>query len=132
MMISSRVHDAERMHNYFQIFQQLTAKFKSRFKKTQVIGIEEIAEIASDSIEIPVSWLRTPPQEGYTRLQERLQKTIIGQDHVIEAIMEVLLKYWGESSWSGPPVGLLAELAKAIATERYDDEDYLVRINMEQ
>lgn len=29
-------------------------------------------------------------------------------------------------------MGLLAELAKAIATELYDDEDYLVRINMEQ
>ncbi|XP_031281980.1 chaperone protein ClpB1-like [Pistacia vera] len=132
----------ERTHNYFQILQLLDAKVKNKFKETQVIGIEETAEIASDLTGIPVSWLRTPPEERYTRLRERLQKRIVRQDHVIEAIMEVLLKHKGESSWSGPPVGSFllvgpygtgkAELAKAIAIELYDDEDCLARIDMEQ
>ncbi|KAJ0100007.1 hypothetical protein Patl1_20722 [Pistacia atlantica] len=138
----SCVHDVERTHNYFQILQLLDAKVKNKFKETQVIGIEETAEIASDLTGIPVSWLRTPPEERYTRLRERLQKRIVRQDHVIEAIMEVLLKHKGESSWSGPPVGSFllvgpygtgkAELAKAIAIELYDDEDCLLRIDMEQ
>jgi len=106
----------------------------------EIIGPNEIAAIVSKWTGIPVQRLSQGEAERFLHLAERLHNRIIGQDEAVELVAEAILRSRAGLSREKAPAGSFlflgptgvgkTELAKALACELFDDEKYIVRIDM--
>jgi len=112
---------------------------KERLLK-EIIGPNEIANIVSKWTGIPVQRLSQGEAERFLHLAEHLHNRIIGQDEAVELVSEAILRSRAGLSREKAPAGSFlflgptgvgkTELAKALACELFDDEKYIVRIDM--
>jgi ATP-dependent Clp protease ATP-binding subunit ClpB len=112
---------------------------KERLLK-EIIGPNEIADIVSKWTGIPVQRLSQGEAERFLHLAEHLHNRIIGQDEAVELVSEAILRSRAGLSREKAPAGSFlflgptgvgkTELAKALACELFDDEKYIVRIDM--
>jgi len=112
---------------------------KERLLK-EIIGPNEIADIVSKWTGIPVQRLSQGEAERFLHLAEHLHHRIIGQDEAVELVAEAILRSraglarehapGGSFLFLGPTGVGKTELAKALACELFDDEKYIVRIDM--
>jgi len=112
---------------------------KERLLK-EIIGPNEIADIVSKWTGIPVQRLSQGEAERFLHLAERLHQRIIGQDEAVELVAEAILRSRAGLAREKAPAGSFlflgptgvgkTELAKALACELFDDEKYIVRIDM--
>ncbi|MGH7728995.1 MAG: ATP-dependent chaperone ClpB [Vulcanimicrobiaceae bacterium] len=103
---------------------------------------EDIADVVSRWTGIPVSKLLEGEMKKLLRLDEELQRRIVGQDEAVRAVAEAVIRARSGLSDPNRPIGSFiflgptgvgkTELARALAAYLFDDERALVRIDMSE
>ena len=106
------------------------------------VTADEIAEVVSRWSGIPVRKLLEGEREKLLNLPEVLHERVIGQDEAVDAVADAVLRSRAGVKNRQRPVGAFlflgptgvgkTELAKALASELFDDEAAFVRIDMSE
>ena len=108
----------------------------------QEVTDEDIAEVVAVWTHIPVTKLLEGEREKLVRMEDRLQKRVIGQSEAIKAVSNAVRRARSGLQDPNRPVGSFiflgptgvgkTELAKALAEFLFDDDAALVRIDMSE
>jgi len=103
---------------------------------------EDIADVLSTWTGIPVAKLTEEESSKLLRLEEELKKRVIGQDHAVSAVSDVVRSARAGLSDPDKPSGSFiflgstgvgkTELAKTLAENLFDDEKALIRLDMSE
>ncbi|MBE6050429.1 MAG: ATP-dependent chaperone ClpB [Clostridium sp.] len=103
---------------------------------------EEISEVLSKWTGIPVTNLLEGEREKLLRLDNELQKRVVGQDKAVEAVASAILRARAGLKDENKPIGSFiflgptgvgkTELAKTLARTLFDSEDAMIRIDMSE
>ncbi len=103
---------------------------------------EDIAEIIAKWTGIPVQKMLQGEREKLLQLEEELHKKVIGQEEAIQAVADAVRRSRAGLQDSKKPIGTFlflgttgvgkTELAKALASYMFDDENALTRIDMSE
>lgn len=114
---------------------------KPTLLRTQV-GFDEIAEVVAQSTGIPVTKLLEGERAKLLRMEEELEKRVVGQDEAVEAVSDIIRrsragladenKPYGSFLFLGPTGVGKTELCKTLAKFLFDDENHMVRIDMSE
>jgi len=106
------------------------------------VGVDDIAEVVSRSTGIPVSQLTEEEMERLLHLEGHLHERVIGQDEAVEVVAEAVRRSRvglgdpnrpiGSFLFLGPTGVGKTELARALATALFGDEDRMVRVDMSE
>ncbi|PMP68263.1 MAG: ATP-dependent chaperone ClpB, partial [Desulfurella multipotens] len=109
---------------------------------TQEVTEEEIANIVSRWTGIPVQKMLEGEKEKLIKMEENLQKRVVGQDQAVIAVSDAVRRSkLGLSDPNRPIASFLflgptgvgkTELSKALAEFLFDDEKALIRIDMSE
>ena len=102
----------------------------------------EIAAVVSRLTGIPVTRIVKGEREKLLQLGERMKEKIIGQDEAVGAVTDAVIRSkagiqdpnrpLGSFLFLGPTGVGKTELAKTLATELFDSEDEMIRIDMSE
>ena len=103
---------------------------------------EEIAEVVSRWVGVPVQRLMAGEREKLLKLGDALKMRVIGQDEAIDSVADAVLRARAGIQNSRRPIGAFlflgptgvgkTELAKRLAAELFDSEDCMVRLDMSE
>ena len=103
---------------------------------------ESIAEIISKWTNIPVSKLVGSEREKLINLEENMRKRVKGQDNALKLVSEAIIRARAGIKDPNRPIGSFiflgptgvgkTEVAKTLASELFDDERHMVRIDMSE
>eukprot|EP00697_Spironema_sp_BW2_P016812 gnl/Spiro4/824_TR454_c0_g1_i1.p1 gnl/Spiro4/824_TR454_c0_g1~~gnl/Spiro4/824_TR454_c0_g1_i1.p1 ORF type:complete len:909 (+),score=314.84 gnl/Spiro4/824_TR454_c0_g1_i1:53-2728(+) len=109
---------------------------------TEVVGPEEIATVVARWTGIPVTKLGQGERERLLNLGNYLHERVVGQDLAVDAVAEAIVRSRAGLSREHQPTGSFmflgptgvgkTELAKALAAELFDDEKFMVRLDMSE
>ncbi|CAG8561632.1 3952_t:CDS:2 [Gigaspora rosea] len=109
---------------------------------TEVVGPEQITDVVSRWTGIPVSRLSKSQAERLLTLSDSLHKRVVGQDEAVQAVADAVLRSRAGLARENQPLGSFlflgptgvgkTELSKALAQELFDDEKYIIRIDMSE
>ncbi|RIA82783.1 heat shock protein [Glomus cerebriforme] len=109
---------------------------------TDTVGPEQINEVVSRWTGIPVSRLSKSQAERLLTLSDSLHKRVIGQDEAVNAVANAVLRSRAGLARENQPLGSFlflgptgvgkTELSKTLAQELFDDEKYIIRIDMSE
>jgi ATP-dependent Clp protease ATP-binding subunit ClpB len=136
----------------YGVIPELEKKLKEHEKKIHTsqgdamikeeVTADEIAEVVSRWAGIPVTKLLEGEREKLLRLSDILHQRVIGQDDAVTAVADAVLRSRAGIKSQYRPVGSFmflgptgvgkTELAKALASELFDDESSMVRIDMSE
>ncbi len=123
-------------------FEQERFAWQSENTIDEVVDVEDIAGVVEQWTGIPVSQMMETESEKLLRMEEALHERIIGQEGAVTAIAHAIRR--ARSGLKDPrrPIGSFiflgssgvgkTELAKALATFMFDDEDAMIRIDMSE
>src|SRR5438046_7679648 len=113
-----------------------------REEMKRVVGEDEIAQIVQSWTGIPVSRLVEAETQKLLRMEEEIHKRIIGQHEAIVAVSKAIRRArsgmkdpkrpMGTFIFLGPTGVGKTELAKALATFLFKNENNIVRIDMSE
>jgi len=138
-----RYGEVERMRKLLEVERQNLAEIQADYKLLkEEVDSEDVAEVVSKWTGIPVTRLNQAESEKLIHLEDNLHKRVIGQDHAVEAVSDVVRtaragladprKPLGSFIFLGPTGVGKTELAKALAEFLYGSEDAVVRIDMSE
>ncbi|PIE32761.1 ATP-dependent chaperone ClpB [candidate division KSB3 bacterium] len=123
-------------HQRLQEYQQNTQMLQ------ETVTDEEIARIVSKWTGIPVSRMLESEIQKLVKMEDRLKKRVVGQDHGIAAIADAVRRSRAGLQDMNRPVGSFlflgptgvgkTELGRALAEFLFDDEHSMVRIDMSE
>ncbi len=103
---------------------------------------EDIAEVVAKWTGIPVTKMLQSEREKLLHLEDELHKRVIGQDEAIQAVSDAIRRSRAGLQDEKKPIGTFlflgttgvgkTELAKALASYLFDDEDMMTRIDMSE
>lgn len=103
---------------------------------------EDIAEVVAKWTGIPVTKMMQSDREKLLKLEEHLQRRVVGQREAIEAVSDAVRRSRAGLQNSKKPIGSFlflgstgvgkTELAKALAEYLFDDENAMTRIDMSE
>ena len=106
------------------------------------VGAEDIADIVSRWMGIPVGKMLQSEREKLLHLEDELHRRVVGQDLAIEAVADAVRRSRAGLQDPKRPIGSFlflgttgvgkTELAKALAEVLFDDETMLTRIDMSE
>jgi ATP-dependent Clp protease ATP-binding subunit ClpB len=106
------------------------------------IGEQDIAEVISRWTGIPLSRLVESEVQKLLRMEEVLHQKVIGQDTAVSAVSEAVRRARAGLKEENRPIGTFlflgptgvgkTELAKALATFLFNDENAMIRIDMSE
>ncbi|RJR23032.1 MAG: ATP-dependent chaperone ClpB [Desulfobacteraceae bacterium] len=106
------------------------------------VDSEDIAEIVAKWTGIPVSRLMEGEREKLLKMEERLSMRVVGQDKAVIAVANAVRRARSGLQDPNRPIGSFifmgptgvgkTELARALAEFLFDDEQYMVRIDMSE
>jgi ATP-dependent Clp protease ATP-binding subunit ClpB len=106
------------------------------------VDSEDIAEVVAKWTGIPVSRMMEGEKEKLLKMEERLAMRVIGQDKAIRAVANAVRRARsglqdpqrpiGSFIFMGPTGVGKTELARALAEFLFDDEQYMVRVDMSE
>lgn len=109
---------------------------------TETVSDEDIALVVSKWTNIPVSKLMKGDREKVLSLKDNLKQRVIGQDEAIELVSDAIIRQRAGIKDENRPIGSFiflgptgvgkTELAKALASELFDSETHIVRIDMSE
>jgi ATP-dependent Clp protease ATP-binding subunit ClpB len=109
--------------------------------RTQV-GAEEIAEVVSRAIGIPVSKLVQGERDKLLAMEERIHQRVVGQDEAVRLVSDAIRRSraglsdpnrpYGSFLFLGPTGVGKTELCKSLADFLFDSQDHLIRVDMSE
>jgi len=106
------------------------------------VAVEDIAEVVSRATGIPVSQLTEEEMARLLNLEQHLHQRVVGQDEAVEVVAEAVRRSRvglgdpsrpiGSFLFLGPTGVGKTELARALATALFGDENRLVRLDMSE
>ncbi|PVU99482.1 hypothetical protein BB559_000675 [Furculomyces boomerangus] len=109
---------------------------------SSVVGPEQIAEVVARWTGIPVQSLNQSQIDRLLNLAEHLHKDVVGQDEAVQSVADAILRSRAGLARPNQPTGSFlflgptgvgkTELAKSLARYLFDDEKYMVRIDMSE
>jgi ATP-dependent Clp protease ATP-binding subunit ClpB len=106
------------------------------------VDSEDIAEVVSRATGIPVSRMLEAERTKLLRLEEALERRVVGQREAVEAVSHAVRRGRAGLQEGHRPIGSFiflgttgvgkTELAKALAEQLFDDEGAIVRIDMSE
>ncbi|HEU4496036.1 MAG TPA: AAA family ATPase, partial [Flavobacterium sp.] len=134
-----KIKEAQTRLDSFQ--KQLQANEGNSLIKEEVTR-EDIAEVVAKWTGIPVMKMLQGEKEKLLRLEEELHKRVVGQEEAIEAVSDAVRRSRAGLQDVKKPVGSFlflgttgvgkTELAKALASYLFDDENAITRIDMSE
>lgn len=109
---------------------------------SETVTEEEIAAVVSRWAGVPVTRLMSGEREKLLSLENVLKKRVIGQDEAVSIVADAVLRARAGIQNARRPIGAFlflgptgvgkTELAKRLASELFDSEDNMVRIDMSE
>ena len=109
---------------------------------SETVSDEDIAQVVSKWTNIPVSKLMQGEREKALKIADNLKRRVIGQDEAITLISDAIIRQRAGIKDENRPIGSFmflgptgvgkTELAKALASELFDSETHIVRIDMSE
>jgi ATP-dependent Clp protease ATP-binding subunit ClpC len=106
------------------------------------VEVEDIAEVVSRQTGIPVSQLTQEEMQRLLGLESHLHERVVGQDEAVEVVAEAVRRSRvglgdpdrpiGSFLFLGPTGVGKTELARALASALFGDEDRMVRLDMSE
>ena len=103
---------------------------------------EDIAKVISKMTNIPIQKLVGGEREKLLHLKENMEKRVMGQDEAISKVSSAIIRARagikdpnrpiGSFIFLGPTVVGKTEVAKTLASELFDDERHIIRIDMSE
>ena len=103
---------------------------------------EDIASVVSKMTNIPIQKLVGGEKEKLLHLEENMKKRVIGQDDAIKRVSSAIIRARAGIKDPNRPIGSFiflgptgvgkTEIAKTLASELFDDEKHIVRIDMSE
>jgi ATP-dependent Clp protease ATP-binding subunit ClpC len=116
--------------------------FKNRKTSDNIISEEDIAEVISQSVGIPVNKVVETESEKLKLMEDKLHDRIIGQDEPVSAVSNAIRRNRAGLKDANKPIGCFlflgptgvgkTELAKALAEFLFDDENKIIRLDMSE
>ena len=120
----------------------LTELQKGKKMLKEEVDAEDIAEVIAKWTNIPVSKLMQGEREKLIRMEETLGKRVIGQEQGLIAVANAVRRARSGLQDPNRPIGSFiflgptgvgkTELARAVAEFLFDDEQYMIRIDMSE
>ncbi|MCX7940713.1 MAG: ATP-dependent chaperone ClpB [Endomicrobia bacterium] len=124
------------------LYSQLQQVQKDTRMLKEEIDEEDIAEVISKWTGIPVKKLVQTEKEKLLHMEEYLKQHVVGQDYAIEKISDCIRRARSGLSDPNRPLGVFlflgptgvgkTELAKRLAEFLFNDQKYLIRIDMSE
>ena len=115
---------------------------KDRKMLKEEVDSEDIAEVVAKWTNIPVSRLLEGEKEKLIKMEERLEQRVIGQHQGITAVANAVRRARSGLQDPNRPIGSFiflgptgvgkTELARALAQFLFDDEQYMIRVDMSE
>jgi ATP-dependent Clp protease ATP-binding subunit ClpB len=115
---------------------------RSRRLLKEEVTEEEIAQVVSRWTGIPVSRMLEAEVQKLARMDEELQKRVVGQDHAVSLVANAIKRSRAGIADPNRPIGSFlflgptgvgkTELSRALAEFLFNDPDALVRIDMSE
>jgi len=109
---------------------------------TEAVTPEDIAEVVAKWTGIPVKRMLESEKEKLLRMEAELHKRVVGQDEAIRAVADAVRRNRAGLSNEKRPIGSFlftgttgvgkTELAKALASFLFNDENMMTRIDMSE
>lgn len=108
---------------------------------TDSLGRRDMAEVVADMAGLPVDRLTRDDRDRYLDIESHLHDHIVGQDHVVEAVSEVVRRNYagfrserpiGSLLFLGPTGVGKTETVKVLAGFLFHDRDAVVQIDMSE
>lgn len=106
------------------------------------VSSEEVAEVVARWTGIPVSRMLQSEREKLLKLEDELHKRVIGQDEAIHSVADAIRRSRAGLQDANQPIGSFifmgstgvgkTELAKALAEFLFDDEEFMIRLDMSE
>ena len=103
---------------------------------------EDIASVVSKMTNIPINKLVGGEKEKLLHLEENMKKRVMGQDEAISKVSSAIIRARAGIKDPNRPIGSFiflgptgvgkTEIAKTLASELFDDEKHIVRIDMSE
>lgn len=129
----------EKLHKMEQQLQE-TQKGQTLIKEE--VTREDIAEVVAKWTGIPVTKMLQGEREKLLNLEDELHKRVVGQEEAIEAVSDAVRRSRAGLQDQKKPIGSFlflgttgvgkTELAKALASYLFDDENAMTRIDMSE
>ncbi len=123
-------------------FDEARDKWEVEHQLDEVVDVDDIAQVVAQWTGIPVNQMMETESEKLLHMEERLHENIVGQDEAVKAISDAIRR--ARSGLKDPrrPIGSFifigpsgvgkTELAKALASFMFGDEEALVRLDMSE
>lgn len=129
--------------DYIEQKEKAEIEWKEKCKNTDLsIGEDEIAEVVGNWTGIPVRRITEGESEKLVNLEKTLQFKVIGQDEACSAVAKAVKRARAGLKDPKRPIGSFiflgptgvgkTELAKALASALFGDEDLLIRVDMSE
>lgn len=114
----------------------------SKSKNEKILTLDDIKIVIGERTGIPIDNISLSDQEKLQKMEETIKQNLIGQDHAVKIVSEVIRRSRvglkdpkrpiGSFLFLGPSGVGKTELAKQLAMQVYDDESALVRLDMSE
>lgn len=129
--------------DYIEQKEKAEIEWKEKCKNTDLsIGEDEIAEVVGNWTGIPVRRITEGESKKLVNLEKTLQSKVIGQDEACSAVAKAVKRARAGLKDPKRPIGSFiflgptgvgkTELAKALASALFGDEDLLIRVDMSE
>ena len=119
------------------------ASFQENVKMLkEEVNAEQVADVISHWTGIPVSKMVESERQKLLRLEDELHRRVVGQEEAIVAVSDAIRRSRAGLQDANKPIGSFiflgstgvgkTELAKALASFLFDDEQNMVRIDMSE
>jgi ATP-dependent Clp protease ATP-binding subunit ClpB len=126
----------------FTLEQELSNFNNAERLMKEEVSADDIAEIISKWTGIPVNKMLQSEREKLLKLEEELHKKVIGQNEAVQAVSDAIRRSRAGLSDPRKPIGSFiflgttgvgkTELAKALASYLFSDENAMTRIDMSE
>lgn len=135
-----KIKEAEEKLNNMQ--QQLQENQKGVSLIKEEVTHEDIAEVVAKWTGIPVTKMLQSEREKLLKLEDELHRRVVGQEEAIQAVSDAVRRSRAGLQDQKKPIGSFlflgttgvgkTELAKALASYLFDDENAMTRIDMSE